>query len=109
MPRGDVVAIADRAGDFTSKPRPAVIVQHDVFDELASITICPLTSFATGAPLLRLELTPSETLPLDRTSWIEADKITTVPRNRIGRTIGRLTAADLVRLNGALAVFLGLG
>jgi mRNA interferase MazF len=109
MPRGDVVAIADRAGDFTGKPRPAVIVQNDVFREIESVTVCPLTSFAADAPLLRLELTSSETLSLDRISWIEVDKITTVRRNRIGRTIGRLSASDLVRLNGALAVFLGLG
>jgi mRNA interferase MazF len=109
MPRGDVVAIADRAGDFTGKPRPAVIVQNGAFDGLASATICPLTSVAVDAPLLRLELKPSATLPLDRVSWIEVDKITTVRRSRIGQTIGRLSAADLVRLNGALAVFLGLG
>ncbi len=109
MRRGDVVTVADRSGQFTSKPRPAVIVQGDPFAELASVTLCPITTAPADAPLLRLELLPSSALPLDQASWIEVDKITTVRRHRIGAPIGRVSDTDLVRLNGAVAVFLGIG
>jgi mRNA interferase MazF len=109
MQRGDVVSVADRAGDYTGKPRPAVIVQSDLFGTLDSVTICPLTSVASDSPVVRLEITPSSGLPLDRTSWIAVDKITTVRRNRIGAPLGRLPAPDMQRLTGALAVFLAIG
>ena len=109
MTRGDVVAIADRAGDFTGKPRPAVVVQADAFDALDSVTVCPLTAQDAGEAVTRLPVGPSPELPLDRASWIVVDKISTVRRNRIGRRIGCLSQADLQRLSGSIAVFLGLG
>jgi mRNA interferase MazF len=109
MGRGDVVTVADRSGDFTGKPRPAVIVQSDTFIDLASVTICPITTVETQPSLLRPALQPSPSLHLDRSSWIEVDKVSTVRRSRLGGVIGRVSDADLVRLNGALAVFLGIG
>ncbi len=109
MQRGDVVAVADHSGDYTGKPRPAVIVQSDVFGTLDSVTICPLTSVASEAPVIRLPIDASPALSLERASWVAVDKITTVRRNRIGASLGRLSAVELQRLNGALAVFLGLG
>jgi mRNA interferase MazF len=109
MTRGDVVAIADRAGYFSAKPRPAVVVQADVLDALDSVTICPLTAQDAGEAVTRLSVAPSPELPLGRASWIVVDKISTVRRNRIGRRIGCLSRADLQRLNGSIAVFLGLG
>jgi mRNA interferase MazF len=36
------------------------------------------------------------------------DKITTVPKTRIGAHIGRLADEDMVRLNRAALVFLGV-
>ena len=109
MTRGDIVTVADRSGEFTGKPRPAVVVQSDLFATLESVTICPLSGSATDAPVTRLRIEPSPELPLDRVSWMAVDKITTVRRHRVGPTIGRLPAADVQRLNGALAIFLGLG
>jgi mRNA interferase MazF len=107
--RGDVVVIADRGGDFTGKPRPGVIVQSDLFGTLDSVTVCPLTSAVQDAVALRLRIEPSGTLNLRTASWIAVDKITTVRRDRIGPSMGRLSAEDLQRLNGAIAVFLRLG
>jgi len=109
MTRGDVVSIADRRGDFTGKPRPAVIVQSDLFATLNSGTICPLTSTDADSPVLRLRVDPTAELRLDRTSWLAVDKITTVQRDRVGLQIGRLSQADMRRLDGAVAVFLGIG
>jgi mRNA interferase MazF len=109
MIRGDVVAIADRSGDFTGKPRPGVIVQSDLFGTLDSVTICPLTSSEMEAPALRLRIEPSEVLTLRTASWIAVDKITSVRRDRIGVSMGRVSPEDMQRLNGAIAIFLGLG
>jgi mRNA interferase MazF len=109
MQRGDVVAVADRAGNYTGKPRPAVIVQSDISGALDSVTISPLTRVASDAPVIRLPIDPSPVLPLERASWIAADKVTTVRRNWIGASLGRLSAAEMQQLSGALAVFLGIG
>ena len=109
MRRGSVVTVADRTGQFTGKPRPAVIVQSDFFQAIGTLTICPITSVEADAPLIRVRLAPSEQLPLDHVSWIEVDKITTVRADRVGPVIGSVGNADLLGLSRALAVFLGLG
>ncbi len=108
--RGDVVTVADKAGQFTGKPRPAVVVQANAFMERTTVTICPLTSVRADAPLFRIQLDPSDELPLDHQSWVEVDLITTVRQNRVSqKPIGRMASDDLVRLNASLAVFLGVG
>ena len=107
MRRGEVWTVAGGAG-YAGKPRPAVIVQDDAFDDTSSITLCPLTSDPTDAPLIRLAILPTETNGLKEPSRIMADKITTVPKARLGDRIGRLTDEDLLRLNGAIVVFLGV-
>jgi len=109
MTRGDVVAIADRCGDFTGKPRPGVIVQSDLFATLDSVTVCPLTSSLSEAPALRLRIEPSDTLTLRTVSWVAVDRSHRVRRDRIGPSMGRLSPEDMQRMNGAIAVFLGLG
>jgi mRNA interferase MazF len=85
-----------------------VIVQDDRFDATKSVTICAFTSDPTDAPLLRLVVEPNETNGLRSTSRLMVDKITTIPKAKLGSRIGRLTDADMVRLNRALMVFLGL-
>jgi mRNA interferase MazF len=85
-----------------------VIVQDDRFSETKSVTVCGLTTDPTDAPLLRLAIAPSEGTGLHAPSRIMVDKITTLPRTRLGRRLGRLTDADVVRLNRALVVFLGI-
>ena len=58
MSRGDIVAIAMR-GLYTGKPRPALIVQSDLFNAThSSITICPITSEVVDAPLFRVNIPP---------------------------------------------------
>ena len=94
--------------DYAGKPRPAVIVQDDVFDATASITICPFTTHTTAAPLLRLPVEPSEQNGLRTASQLMIDKITTVAKTKLEGRIGRLSDEDVVRLNRAVLVFLGL-
>lgn len=109
MRRGDVVAIADRSGQFTGKPRPAVIVQSDFFEAIPTVTICPLTSVSADAPLTRVPLEPNDALPLARRSWIMADKITTIRRDHVGQLIGTVPGEAMGRLERSLVVFLGMG
>ena len=107
MKRGDVWTVSG-GPDYAGKPRPAVIVQDDAFDATASITICPFTTHVAAAPLLRLNIEPSPENGLRAASQLMIDKITTVSKNKLERLIGRLSVEDIVRLNRAVLVFLGL-
>ena len=94
--------------DYAGKPRPVVIVQDDSFDGTDSITICAFTTDATEAPLFRLPVAPSAGNGLREPCRLMVDKVTTVPKAKLGDRIGRLADADLLRLNRAFLVFLGL-
>jgi mRNA interferase MazF len=107
MRRGDIWTVSG-GKDYAGKPRPVVIVQDDSFDATDSITICAFTTDPTDAPLFRLPVEPSERNGLRSLSRLMVDKITTVPKSKIGERIGRLDDEDVVRLNQAVMVFLGL-
>jgi mRNA interferase MazF len=107
MRRGDIWTVAGGLG-YAGKPRPVVIVQDDNFDATSSITICAFTSDETEAPLFRLPVDPSPHNGLRITCRMMVDKITTVPKSKVGARIGRLSDEDILRLNRSLAVFLGL-
>jgi mRNA interferase MazF len=94
-------------GAYTGKPRPAVIVQDDHFDT-DSVVLCPFTTDPADAPLFRLLITPDPGNGLDQPSRIMLDKITTVRRARLGSKVGVLDDANVLRLNRALVVFLGV-
>jgi mRNA interferase MazF len=93
--------------DYAGKPRPAAVVQDDRFDT-DSVTICPFTTDPTDAPLFRLEIEPSTENGLRETSRLMIDKITTIPRSKLGDRLGSLAGADMIRLNRAIVVFLGV-
>jgi mRNA interferase MazF len=105
--RGEVWTVSGGA-NYAGKPRPAVIVQEDRFDQTDSITLCAFTNDPTDAPLLRMLIEPADRNGLKRASRLMIDKITTVPKARLGKRIGKLNDEDTVRLNRALTVFLGL-
>ena len=107
MTRGEIWSAAGGA-DYASKPRPVVIVQDDRFSETDSITVCPFTTDAGSMPLFRIAVTPTESNGLRAPSHLMADKISTMPRERLGRRIGRLDDETMLRLNRAMLVFLGL-
>jgi mRNA interferase MazF len=91
-----------------ANPRPVVIVQHDSFDAPDSITVCALTTDETEAPLFCLPVEPNDRNGPLATSRPMVDKITTVPKFKVGAQIGRLDNEDILRLNQAVLVFLGL-
>ncbi len=107
MKRGEVWTVSGGTA-YAGKPRPAVIVQEDRFEATSSITLCAFTTDPTDAPLLRLLIQPTDHNGLKNASRLMIDKITTVPKARLGKRIGKLGDEDTVRVNRALTVFLGL-
>jgi mRNA interferase MazF len=107
MRRGEIWTVAG-GKDFAGKPRPVVIIQDDSFDGTSSITVCPFTSADTDAPLSRLPVEPNDQNGLRAACRLMVDKITTIPKTKAGRRIGRLDDEDILRLNRAVLVFLGL-
>ena len=107
MKRGEVWTAAG-GPDYAGKPGPAVILQDDAFDAAGSITICPFTTYAVDAPLMRLPIGPSAQNGLRVSSQLMVDKITTVSKTKCETRVGRLSDEDMVRVNRAVLVFLGL-
>lgn len=89
-------------------PRRAVILQDHRFDMTDSITVCAFTTDPTDAPLFRLRIEPSESNGLRAVCRLMVDKITTVSKDRVGARVGRLADEDMMRLNRAVLVFLGI-
>lgn len=89
-------------------PRLVLIIQDDRFDATDSVTLCPLTTASTNTPLLRIPLQPNATNGLTTPSHIMADKITTASKSELGHHIGRISKAEMLQLERALLVFLGM-
>lgn len=107
MRRGEIWTVAGGAA-YTGKPRPAVVVQDDRFDANDSVVVCPLTTDPTSAPIFRLTV-PSNARPgLRAPCRVMVDKVTAVPRRRLGTRVGTLSPDELKALNRAIFVFLGL-
>ena len=106
MRRGDLVTVALQ-GDY-GKPRPALVIQSDLFAGTASVAVLLVTSTLIDTPLLRLTVEPSPENGLRRPSQVMIDKPMTIRTDRIGATFGRLDDPTMVRVNRSLALFLGL-
>jgi len=105
--RGQFVTVV-APGDY-GKPRPALVVQSDLFADLPSVVVCPLTTtLRPDADLFRIDVVPTPSNGLRQASKIAIDKITVIPADKIGVTIGNADDALLVRVNRALAVFLSV-
>ncbi len=107
MKRGEIWTAAAGSG-YAGKPRPVAILQDDRFDATNSITIVAFTTDPTDAPLFRLPVEPDETHGLRASCRLMVDKITTIPKAELGTRIGRLSDEDMLRLNRAVLVFLGV-
>lgn len=104
--RGDLVTIAMQ-GDF-GKPRPALVIQADLFDEHATVTVLLVSSTLVDAPLFRITVEPSAGNGLQKPSQVMVDKAMTVKRDKLGQAFGRLDADAMVEVERSLAVFLGV-
>lgn len=106
MRRGDLVTVALQ-GDL-GKPRPALVIQSDLFDAHPSVTILPVTGDLRATPLFRITVNPTEGNGLNKPSQVMVDKPQSVAREKIGSVLGHLDDAAMLAVNRALAVFLGL-
>ncbi len=107
MNRGEIWTASAGSG-YVGKPRPVVIVQDDRFDATTSVTVCAFTTDPTDAPLIRPLIEADDVSGIHQPSRLMVDKITTVPRAKLGEHIGHLNDDDMIRLSRALVVFLGL-
>jgi mRNA interferase MazF len=105
MKRGDLVTVALQGA--CGKPRPALVIQSDLFDAHPSIAVLPVASELRDAPLFRIRVEPSTGNGLRQPSDVMADKPQTVPRDKVGEAIARLPDDTMRRVNRALALFLG--
>jgi mRNA interferase MazF len=102
------VWIAAGGADYAGKPRPVVIIQDNSFQDLNSVTIALITSDPADLPELRIDLLPNQENGLREPCRVMIDKIATIPKSKLGQRIGVLHGSDMVRVNQAILVFLGL-
>ena len=106
MKRGDIVTIA-LPGDF-GKPRPAVIIQSDQFDQTGTVTVLLVSGTLVDAPLIRTTIEPTPTNGLRIRSQVMVDKAMSVKRDKIGAVIGALDAEAMLAVTRTLAVFFAI-
>jgi mRNA interferase MazF len=106
--RGEIVVVATR-GTYTGKPRPALVVQSDLFNSThASVTVCPITSDCIDATMFRVSVPPGSRTGLQTPSQIMVDKVVSVPRSSIAKAIGRCEDLELHTVDDALRRWLAL-
>lgn len=106
MNRGSVVVVALQGA--YGKPRPALVIQSDLFAALPSVTILPITSDLRDAPLCRISVEAKPETGLNKPSQIMVDKVQTIPREKVGQVVGHLSDETMLAVNRALALFFGL-
>jgi mRNA interferase MazF len=107
MKRGDLVPVV-LAGAY-GKPRPALVIQSDLFAAHPSVTVLPVTSELRPIETFRITVEPTGKNGLRVPSQVMVDKAHTIPRDKAGDPFGALEPHTLTAINRALAVFLGLG
>ena len=106
MIRGDFVTIAMQ-GDF-GKPRPALVIQSDQFNEHATVTVLLVSSVLVAAPLIRVTVQPTPVNGLQKPSQVMVDKAMTVKRDKLGEVFGSASDAVMLEIGRCLAVILGI-
>jgi mRNA interferase MazF len=106
MRRGNLVSIAMQ-GDF-GKPRPALVIQSDQFDEHMTVTVLLVSSTLVDAPLFRISVQPNEDNGLQKQSQIMVDKVMTIKRDKLGEVFGSIDGNTLLEVERCLALFLGI-
>jgi mRNA interferase MazF len=106
MKRGDLVTVS-LPGDF-GKPRPALIIQADLFLDHPSVVVLPITGEIRSAPLFRISVHPTDSNGLLKLSQVMLDKPYTVTQAKVGAPFGCIDDSTLLEVNRALAVFLGI-
>ena len=101
-----MVIVAAGCG-FGSKPRPALVVHSDEFPYLPTVILALFTSELKGVGMLRPLFAPDAANGLRAPSDLMTDILISVPRDRVGGIVGRLSNADMGRAETALLNVLG--
>lgn len=108
MKRGDIVIAADR-GEFTTKPRPYLVVQRQsTIADSSTVTVCPMTTMCVGAGPFRIAVAKSAGNGLDDDSEVEVDRIVTIRQRRVRQVVGSIEARQLTQVDAALRLWLDL-
>lgn len=107
MKRGDLIPVV-LAGAY-GKPRPALVIQSDLFAQHLSVTILPITTELRPITTFRITVEPSQKNGLRASSQIMVDKAHTIPRDKAGEPFGELEPRTQKAVDRSLAVFFGLG
>jgi mRNA interferase MazF len=105
LKRGDIVTVV-LPREF-GKPRPALVVQSDLFAEHSTVTVVPLTLELRDLPLFRITVEPTVENGLHQRSQLMIDKLQTIAKSRIGERLGRLEQESRTATDRALALWLG--
>jgi len=104
--RGDLVTVA--LPGYYGKPRPALVVQSDAFSGIESVIVAPLTTTLGRLPLVRLRLAPDNSNGLIKPSDVMVDKLSALPRSKIGPQFGFVDQATLDSVSDAIRSLLDL-
>jgi mRNA interferase MazF len=105
--RGAVVVISGASG-IGSKPRPALIVQNDLWSGTHTIMVAPFTTDIPGDMMMRPIFQPSAENGLRVASALMVDKITPAKRSDIGVIAGVLTERDMDTVDASLRLIFNL-
>ena len=110
MKRGDIV-LCRLKSSYTSKARPCVVIQsNEVVQAFESITVCPITSHKhADTSSFRIEVRPTKSNQLKKTSFVMVDKISTFPKSVISDTSGTLSPTIIKNINTAIQLWLAIG
>jgi mRNA interferase MazF len=106
MKRGDLISVA-LPGDY-GKPRPALVMQSDIFDHIHSVSVLPLTTDVVDAPDSRIAIFPTDDNGLRHISYVMIDKTSTIRRSKVGYVIGRIADDEMAIVTRAFARFFGV-
>lgn len=106
MKRGEIWLVS--AGVYASKPRPALVIQDELYELEQSVAVIPLTSQLTDVPLFRTRITATDTTGLRSDSDAMVDKVITIRRRHVTERIGRVPSGDLLAIERLLMAHLGV-
>jgi mRNA interferase MazF len=94
-------------GTYSTKPRPAVIIQSLAFDDFDSLTVIPMTTVEVSSDF-RIKIEPSPENNLGKTGFVMIDKLTTIKKSGLGEYIGHIEDKYIDEIENALLKFIGI-
>jgi mRNA interferase MazF len=104
--RGDLWTLAG-PDPITTKPRPALVIQSDLFASTRWVTVLLMTTTDTPSPT-RVPISATASTGLGHDSFVMADKPHTMPIARLGQRIGTVPASVMVDVERAILIYLDL-